>query len=331
LLTQRNFRARSVIKPFESTFHRRDVMKKMRSTALIAGTAAVLAGAFVPTAGAVPTGSSAQSKACVIDVDSVRANGNYAGARIEATTPPTSETGPGTKAFAPGTVKAMSEWSYGVTTTESYWSGYAVIGSTLYSGTLINRNSEPEPVLETTPVGGGWGNYTYIERAYYEPYLGAPTTRSTFYGLRSDGVIQRWKINPDTNSWGAPTAFAGFSSVQAMTLIAETATYDTFLAVTHGGALYTIRIPLAATAPIVTKVRASGWSGIDVLVAERCGQYGTLLTGIDKDTGKAYLYAVGHANGTATVINSLGQVPGTFQDPVYHLGTYESVPPLNGD
>jgi hypothetical protein len=47
-----------------------------------------------------------------------------------------------------------------------------------------------------------------------------------------------------------------------------------------------------------------------------CGQYGTLLLGIDKDTKKGYLYAVGHANGLSTVIQSRGQVPGTFDDPV---------------
>ncbi len=41
-----------------------------------------------------------------------------------------------------------------------------------------------------------------------------------------------------------------------------------------------------------------------------------VLLGIDKDTGSGYLYAVGHANGTATVIKGLGKVPGTFTDPV---------------
>ncbi|TCM49263.1 hypothetical protein EV648_103533 [Kribbella sp. VKM Ac-2568] len=30
-------------------------------------------------------------------------------------------------------------------------------------------------------------------------------------------------------------------------------------------------------------------------MASRCGQHGTLLLGIDKDTGAGYLYAVGHA------------------------------------
>jgi hypothetical protein len=48
--------------------------------------------------------------------------------------------------------------------------------------------------------------------------------------------------------------------------------------------------------------------------------------GADRDRGlldeprpatTGYLYAVGHANGTATVINALGKVDGSFPDPVY--------------
>lgn len=224
-----------------------------------------------------------------------------------------------------GTVKAMTEWSYGVSTAESYDAGSVIIGSTLYNASVV-YGREPDPVTTKTAVGGGWGNYTYIESAYYTKYLGGPNPRSTFYGLRSDGVINRWNAG-----WGKPTAFTGFSSVKAMALIAETATYDSFLAITHGGALYTIRIPLGASTPVVKKVRASGWSSFEAIVAERCGNYGTLLTGIDKDSGSAYLYAVGHANGTSTVIESRGKLPGTYQDPVYHLGTNESVLPLNGE
>lgn len=68
--------------------------------------------------------------------------------------------------------------------------------------------------------------------------------------------------------------------------------------------------------PIVKKVRASTWQGFDALIAEKCGQYGTLLLGIDKDTKSGYLYAVGHANGMATVIQGLGKVPATFADSV---------------
>jgi hypothetical protein len=69
--------------------------------------------------------------------------------------------------------------------------------------------------------------------------------------------------------------------------------------------------------PVVKRVRASTWQAFDALVAEKCGQYGTMLVGIDKDTQSAYAYAVGHANGTATVIQGLGKVPATFADPVY--------------
>jgi hypothetical protein len=69
--------------------------------------------------------------------------------------------------------------------------------------------------------------------------------------------------------------------------------------------------------PVVKKVRDSTWQRFEALVIEKCGQYGTLLLGIDKDSRSGYLYAVGHANGTATVIRGLGKVPSTFADPVY--------------
>jgi hypothetical protein len=55
-----------------------------------------------------------------------------------------------------------------------------------------------------------------------------------------------------------------------------------------------------------------------------------LLLGIDKDTKAGYLYAVGDANGTRTVIQSLGKVPGTFPDPVYFRWA-AVFDPLNGD
>jgi hypothetical protein len=44
-----------------------------------------------------------------------------------------------------------------------------------------------------------------------------------------------------------------------------------------------------------------------------------------------YLYAVGHANGTATVIKGLGKLPGTFKDPVNYLVGPETADPLNGE
>lgn len=133
----------------------------------------------------------------------------------------------------------------------------------------------------------------------------------------------------ETRSAGS---YAGFASVKAVALISRTSTYDTLLATTRGGALYTIRIPLTSPMkPVVKALRTSTWQGFESLLTTRCGQYGTLLLGIDKDSGSAYLYAVGHANGTATVINSLGKVPGTFSDPVNYSWASFVDPPLNGE
>jgi hypothetical protein len=73
--------------------------------------------------------------------------------------------------------------------------------------------------------------------------------------------------------------------------------------------------------PVVKQVRSRTWQGFEHLVSMQCGQYGTLLLGIDKDTRAGYLYAVGHANGTSTVIQSRGKVPDTFADPVYFRWT----------
>ena len=84
--------------------------------------------------------------------------------------------------------------------------------------------------------------------------------------------------------------------------------------------------------PVVKAVRTSTWQGFETL-AERCGQYGVLLLGIDKDTSSGYLYAVGHANGTSTVIKGLGKVPTTLSDPVYFRWTVAAFanPPLFGE
>jgi hypothetical protein len=61
--------------------------------------------------------------------------------------------------------------------------------------------------------------------------------------------------------------------------------------------------------PIVKRVRDTTWQTFEALVADGCGQTGILLTAVDHDTDSAYLYAVGHANGTATVIRYLGKLP----------------------
>jgi hypothetical protein len=51
---------------------------------------------------------------------------------------------------------------------------------------------------------------------------------------------------------------------------------------------------------VVTKVRTATWQGFETLVAGQCGNYGTVVVGIDKDTTYAYLYTFGHADGPNT-------------------------------
>jgi hypothetical protein len=180
---------------------------------------------------------------------------------------------------------------------------------------------------DTQRVGGGWANFTALETSQY---YASGSARNTAYGLRSDGTLFRWSV--DKWFWKATGSAPGFASVKSMALISKTATYDTFLANTRGGALYTIQIPVKAPMkPVVKPVRTKTWQGFEKLIANKCGQYGTVLLAIDKETKTAYLYAVGHTNGAATVINGLGKVQTTFNDPVYfRWAALPYLDPLNG-
>ena len=205
-----------------------------------------------------------------------------------------------------------------------------IAGSSLYNASY-GWDRDGKRFQQATRIGGGWGNFTAVQHSYYTPYVGGPIGHNYLYGLRNDGVLFRWRAG-DNGGWSPIGSFPGFSAVKTLTLISETKTYDTFLAITHGGALYTIRIPSTnSSTPVVKVVRRSTWGAFDSLVTEKCGTQSTLLTAIDKDTGNAYLYAVGHANGTSTVINGLGKLPGTFKDPVNHLLGPETADPLNGE
>lgn len=208
-------------------------------------------------------------------------------------------------------------------------SGYATIVNDLYAFQYVTdmTTGELDPAsTKKRKIGGGWTpEYTYFEESRYP---GRPNT----YALRG-GVISRWTV--DEGVWRNRATYTGYSAVKTMALISQTATYDSFLATTRGGALYTIRIPLTG-APVVKKVRSSTWQGFETLVAEKCGNQSTLLLGIDKDTRTAYLYAVSHANGTATVIKGLGAV-GTefaaFAEKTYfrYYGSDLEVPRLYGE
>jgi hypothetical protein len=211
--------------------------------------------------------------------------------------------------------------------------GHVVTGAGLYSSFYIVKDDGEVDRSQAVNlrVGGGWSDVTFLETSY--PKDPDPYALTNHYSLRTNGTLTAWDDRGGFG-WTNPRSAGGFSAVKTMALISQTATYDTFLANTRGGALYTIRLPLTAPLkPIVKKVRGSTWQGFDTLIAEKCGQYGTLLLGIDKDTQSAYLYAVGHANGTATVIQGLGKVPATFADPLYfrHVTNPRSGPLLFGE
>ncbi|NIK59898.1 hypothetical protein [Kribbella shirazensis] len=178
-------------------------------------------------------------------------------------------------------------------------------------------------------IGGGWGGYRAVERS--QVLLTSTTERQTAYGLAPDGTLHRWNLIPNGGRqiWRASGIASGYAGVKSMALISQTKTYDTFLMNARDGALLTVHIPTTSPMkPIVKRVRTSTWQVFESMMGARCGNYGTLLLGIDKDTGAGYLYAVGHG---ATVIQGLGKVPGTFPDPVNFAWHNYSDPKLFGE
>jgi hypothetical protein len=191
---------------------------------------------------------------------------------------------------------------------------YVVLNSTLnlltYDVKDLSGDVDPASV-KRTPVGGGWGDVRYLENSRYN--VGSKLVRNSAYAVLGDTIL-RWTV--DGTSFTRKQTYTGFSAVKTMALISQTATYDTFLANTRAGALYTIRIPVTGK-PVVKVVRRSTWQGFEALVANNCHGTGTILLGVDKETGAPYLYTLGHANGTATVITALGKVPRTFAEVAY--------------
>ncbi|MEV0287409.1 MULTISPECIES: hypothetical protein [unclassified Kribbella] len=228
--------------------------------------------------------------------------------------------------FAPGTVRLSSTTVREPNVAGADVHGWVVQGDALSRvAYTTDESGQLVSTVRFSRVGGGWTSFTALEVAQ-------TAQRATAYGLRSDGVLFRWNVT--SSGWRSAGSAAGFGSVKAMALISKTRTYDTFLVNTRGGALYTVRIPTALPMkPVVKQVRSRTWQGFEALVASKCGQYGTLLLAIDRHTKQGYLYAVGHANGTATVINSIGKVGyEAFPEAVhFRWGVVPALDPLNGD
>jgi hypothetical protein len=267
---------------------------------------------------------------CGLTVGSVTSAGDHKFQRITATSPVTAGVpAVGPKGLFPaGQVRLAGAVGWEPDPPSGMGSsGYVTMANDLYSvGYVIDQTSgelDPDSYRKRR-IGGGWTpEYRYLEESKYS------YSRTNTYALR-DGVISRWTV--DGITWRNKATYQGFSAVKTMTLISQTSTYDTFLANTYGGALYTIRIPVAG-APVVKKVRASTWQAFDTLIAERCGTQSTLLLGIDKDTRTGHLYAISHATGPTTVIQGLGKIPTTFTDHTYfrHYPSAPEAPKLYGE
>ena len=322
-------------------------MSKTKFAAAFAGVAMLAGSLFAVPAGATAAGTNSTiagavpPSRCGMSIGAVTAAGDMGGAGVRATKPPTRGPGWGSQFATPphlfpaGSARLSTNWWHSVGVGADFDDfGLVVMGSTLHSARFSFDGAEGRP--STKIIGGGWGNFRAIERSGWT----APdfsSSRSHLYGLRNDGVLFRWEARMrkgESESFYQPLgSYPGFSSVKGMTLISATATYDTFLVNLRGGSLYTIRIPhTSPMKPVVKQVRSRTWQAFEVLVADRCGARSTLLTGIDKDTRSAHLYAFGHATGTTTPIVSLGKIPGTFPDPLYFLHDQGEMPePMSGE
>jgi hypothetical protein len=289
-------------------------MKRM--TGVLAATV-LTAGLLPGTANAAEATASAQ---CQMALGSVSATGGSQWQDIVATTPPTigGVRVIGRDLYPDGATRLTTTMVYEPVAGGPRVFGYVVIGSALYRtryDALVDGTVIPESVV-LQRIGGGWDTFVALHESRYAPYNGT-FSRTNEYGLRNDGTLFRWTVDSH-GVWRNATSAPGFAAVKSMTLISKTQTYDTFLANARGGALYTIHIPTTAPMkPVVKKIRTGTWQGFESLIAEKCGTQGTLLLGLDKDTKTAYLYAVSHATGPTTAIQSLGKVPATFDAPIY--------------
>lgn len=304
-----------------------------RAGLTLAGAAVLGAAALVSPAHANSTSAQATTAACSLNSGSVTAAGSHASSIVAAATPPTKKDQHAVAGvFQPGKARITSMYTIEPNISGFDIAGFVIQGDSLYWHTYWRNGAggiDPSVPNSFQRIGGGWTNFVALETSSWEDKTRA---RHSAYGLRSDGTLFRWDTRAP-GAWRAKGSAAGFSAVKSMALISKTPTYDTFLANTRSGALYTIRIPATSPMkPIVTKVRASGWGSLDKLIADKCGQYGTLLLAVDKETKAGFLYAVGHATGASTVINRLGKTTGSYPDAVnFRWGPVFFLDPLNGD
>lgn len=189
-----------------------------------------------------------------------------------------------------------------------YFYGLLLQGTNLYRHTTYVRD-DGTSVPTAQKVGQGWGSFKSIATSNYSI---AQPRHAYLYGLNTNGSLYRWSIVGA--GFKALGSFAGFKGFKAMTVVSETATYDTLLMTTNAGALYTIRIPVTATAkPVVKQIRPTGFAAYESLAVMSCGtRGGSLVVGVDADTQTGKQYAFSHMTGSTTAMTDYGQIPLVF-------------------
>ncbi|TCC35779.1 hypothetical protein [Kribbella speibonae] len=201
--------------------------------------------------------------------------------------------------------------------TQFYYYGLLIQGTSLYRHTTyLPADSTQPPVPTFKRVGSGWGSFKSIATSNYSV---ATPRHAYLYGLNTNNSLYRYQIvGAGFKALGPIPGFRGFKT---MTVISESATYDTLLMTTAAGALWTAHIPIAAGAkPVMKLIRSSGFGQYESLIAQSCGtRGGTLLVAVDHDTDTGNQYAMSHANGTATAVTNYGPIPGAVFNGVDHV------------
>jgi hypothetical protein len=190
-----------------------------------------------------------------------------------------------------------------------YYYGLFLQGGNLYRHKSTISQGTGAVTPKATKVGGGWTSFKAIATSNHT-YTGP--RHAYLYGLNTNGNLYRYaQVGTTVKPLGS---FAGFKSFKTITVISETATYDTLLMTTTAGALYTIRIPIAVTTkPVVKLVRSTGFAAYEALTVNSCGvRGGSLVLAVDHDTDAGYQYAFSKFNGTATAMQPYGKVSAVF-------------------
>lgn len=221
---------------------------------------------------------------------------------------------------APRTVDELGEFGFvGIRTSASWYAAANASGSQLYlyglflqGGNLYRHvtyvtNTGQVPTYKK--IGSGWTSFKTIATSNYSV---AKPVHSYLYGLNTNGNLYRY--SQTAGVFRSLGYFPGFKSFKAMTVVAENASYDTLLMTTNAGALWTVRIPTAAsTKPALKLVRSTGFSAYESLIAYGCGtRGGSLVTGVDNDTDSGVQYAMSKFTGSTTAITNYGKIATVF-------------------